>query len=239
MPISRLHSQYWDCTRRLRNLKIEWAQFSNITDHRKQHISNIIYEQTNRVRALASKLELRALWVGETLNGSTPQVWGLSVPVPRPKGREILWIGKFSRSPWRRGLPMLMVTTELQELFTYILYLCTQWQLKQQPGFNCAWNRTCTIAHQCHTVSRLRKPSAQIPRLHTRTYTYTHTHARTHARTLFTHQLKPWQYAIIMVEMEAGKLPQLLSHREWLLAHRTVSTCTCILYQENSRVVVD
>jgi len=47
---------------------------------------------------------LRALQNGDALNGGTPQVSGLSVPVPRPSGREFLRVGKPSRSPWHVGL---------------------------------------------------------------------------------------------------------------------------------------
>jgi len=34
--------------------------------------------------------------------------------------------------------PTLMVTMEVQELITYVPYLCTRWKL---GGFNCACNR--------------------------------------------------------------------------------------------------
>ena len=47
---------------------------------------------------------MRVLRDGEALNGGTPQVWGLSAPIPRPRRREILRVGKLPRSPWRGGL---------------------------------------------------------------------------------------------------------------------------------------
>ena len=96
---------------------------------------------------LTNGIELRALRVGEALNGGTPQVWDLTGPVPRPKGREFL----FPEVSGAGGLSTcltLMVTTELQELLTYIPHLYTRWKLEQRPGFNCACNK-------------LRKPSAQ------------------------------------------------------------------------------
>ena len=48
--------------------------------------------------------ELRALRDGEALNRGTPQAWGLSALVHRPRGREFLWVGELLRSPWRGGL---------------------------------------------------------------------------------------------------------------------------------------
>ena len=90
---------------------------------------------SNRVRApeLSNRRELRALRVGETLSKGTPQVWGLSVPIPRPRKREFLWVGELPRSHWCGGLStclMLMVMTELQELLTHVPYLYTRWKLK-------------------------------------------------------------------------------------------------------------
>jgi len=79
------------------------------------------------------------------LNGGTPQVWGLSMPIPRPRGREFLPVGELPRT-----CPTLMVMTELQELLTYAPYLYTRWKLEQQPGFNCAYNRNCMIS-RLHT----------------------------------------------------------------------------------------
>jgi len=44
---------------------------------------------------------------------------------------------------------MLMVTTELQDLLTYVPCLYTRWKVKHRPGFNCACNRNCAISRLC------------------------------------------------------------------------------------------
>ena len=81
---------------------------------------------------------------------------GLSAPIPRPRGREFLRVGKLPRSPWCGGLeytcPTLTEKMELQGLLAYIPYLYTRWKLERQP---CACNRNCAIL-------RLRKPSALL-----------------------------------------------------------------------------
>jgi len=46
-----------------------------------------------RASELTNERELRALRDGDALNGGTPQVWGLSEPIPRPRGRELAWGG--------------------------------------------------------------------------------------------------------------------------------------------------
>jgi len=38
------------------------------------------------------------------LNRGTPQVWDLSAPVPRLRGREFLRVGELPKSPWHGGL---------------------------------------------------------------------------------------------------------------------------------------
>ena len=55
----------------------------------------------NGVRAseLSNRRGLTALRDGEALNGGTPQVWGLSAPIPSPRGREFLRVGELPRSP--------------------------------------------------------------------------------------------------------------------------------------------
>ena len=73
-PISRLRTQSWDCAVRLRNLEL-----------------------TNR-------RELRTFRDGNALNVGTPQVWDLSAPVPRPRGREFLRVVELPRSLWCGGL---------------------------------------------------------------------------------------------------------------------------------------
>ena len=101
------------------NLEIAWAQ-----------LTNIMGWECLRVQSSPCWSSLEAL--------STPQVWGLSVPIPRLKGREFLRIGELSRNPWHRGLSTcltLMVTMELQELLKYVPYLYTRWKLKWRPGF--------------------------------------------------------------------------------------------------------
>ena len=90
------------------------------------------------------------------MNGGTSQILGLSAPIPRPRGREFLRVGKLPRSPWCGGLeytcPTLTEKMELQGLLAYIPYLYTRWKLERQP---CACNRNCAIL-------RLRKPSAPL-----------------------------------------------------------------------------
>ena len=68
--------------------------------------STICWRNGLRVRAseLTNGRELRALQVGEALNRGSPPVWGLSVPVPRLRGREFLWVGDPPRCPWHGGL---------------------------------------------------------------------------------------------------------------------------------------
>jgi len=71
------------------------------------------------VPELTNGRELRALRVGEALNRGTPQVWGLSVPVPRPRGREL---ANFPEVPGAGGVstcPTLMVAMELQYTFIH------------------------------------------------------------------------------------------------------------------------
>ena len=53
---------------------------------------------------LTNGRELRALQIGEALNGGTPMVWGLSALVPRLRGREFLRVGELPKSPWCGGL---------------------------------------------------------------------------------------------------------------------------------------
>ena len=61
----------------------------------------------------------------------------------RPRGREFLRVGLV------QGLECtcltLMVTTELQELLTYVPYFYVRWKLERRPGFNCTCNRNCAI----------------------------------------------------------------------------------------------
>ena len=98
------------------------------------------------------------------LNGGTPQVWDLSAPVPRPRGREFLRVGKLPRSPWCGGVeytcPTLKVMTELQELITYVSYLYIRWKLE---GFICAHYRNCAISRLCTGAARSRD-CALVPR---------------------------------------------------------------------------
>ena len=56
-----------------------------------------------RASELTNARQLRALRDGDALNGGTPQVWGLSVPVPRLRGREFLRVGKLPRCPRHVG----------------------------------------------------------------------------------------------------------------------------------------
>jgi len=123
-------------SRNLRNLKIALC----ILRIRKLHANLEIVQPILRLcntfarswncTELTNGRELRALWDGDTLNGSTPQVWDLSVPIPRPRRRELLTVGKLPRSPWCGGLEYMPVTTEMQELCRY-------------------------APHWCHTISRL------------------------------------------------------------------------------------
>ena len=85
------------------------------------------------MRALASELtngrELRALRVGESLNGDTPQVWALSVTIPRPKGGSLTW------QTFQKSLVLGVSDTDGDDRvarapYMYVLYLYTQWELK-------------------------------------------------------------------------------------------------------------
>jgi len=59
-----------------------------------------------RASELTNGRELRVLRDGDVLNRGTPQVWGLSVPIPRPMGREFLCqkLANFPEVPGVGGL---------------------------------------------------------------------------------------------------------------------------------------
>ena len=81
-----------------------------------------------RASKLTNRRGLRALRVGEGLNGGTPQVWGLPVPYPDKGEGSFSKLVNFLEVPGVGGLntcPMLMVMTELQKLFKYVPYLNT------------------------------------------------------------------------------------------------------------------
>ena len=76
-----------------------------------------------RASELTNGRELRALQVGEALNRGSPPVWGLSVPVPRPRGIEFLRVGKLPKVPGEGELitcQTFIVATDLQELLLYV-----------------------------------------------------------------------------------------------------------------------
>ena len=91
------------------------------------------------VSEMTNRRELRTFRDGDALNGGTPQVWDLSTPVPRPRGREFLRVGELPRSPWCWGL---------------------RWKLE---GFNCACNRNCAIL-KLHTGAARSQDCALVPR---------------------------------------------------------------------------
>jgi len=109
------------------------------------------------------------------LNRGTPQVGISLLPYPdRGKGVSPSWWTSQKPLVWEfeYTCPTLKVTTELQELITYVSYLYIRWKLE---GFNFAHYRNCApkspdcapvprdlqIAHWCHAIPRLHKPSAQ------------------------------------------------------------------------------
>ena len=141
-PILRLRKRLRNI--HLRNLEIARAQFANV--------------MANGVRAseLTTRRELRTFRDGDALNGGTPLVWDLSAPVPQTEGKGVSPSWRTSQKPLAlvRGLEYtLKVTTELQELITYVSYLYIRWKLE---GFNCARNRNCAISRLYTSAARSR-----------------------------------------------------------------------------------
>ena len=121
---------------------------------------------------------MRALQDGDALNGGTPQVWDLFVPVLRPRGREFLQVGNLPRCP-RCGeleyMPNVDGDDGAAKLLRYTPYLYTQWKLKQRPQFSTEITCPPDCALMPHNLEQdyialMRNLEvAQIPRLH-RTY---------------------------------------------------------------------
>ena len=99
MPISRLGSQYIRTISELRSIRLRNLEIA---------CASAICERNGltgweRLNWLTER-ELRTFRNGDSLNGGTPQVWDLSAPIPRPRGREFLRVGELPRSPWCGGL---------------------------------------------------------------------------------------------------------------------------------------
>ena len=118
-----------------------------------------------RASDLTNRRELRTFRDSDALNRGTPQVWDLSAPVPRPRGREFLRVGELPRSPWCGGLSihaqhwrwrrsckslLRMSLTFIYTMETRRVQLCTQQKL-----------RYLEIAHRCRAISRWRTGAAQ------------------------------------------------------------------------------
>ena len=161
-PILRLRNMFAqsrNCTIRLRNLK-QWAHGV-------------------RASELTNRRELRTFRDGACLEHGHSTGLGSLCSCTQTEGKGVSPSWWTSQKPLVREFeytcPTLKVTTELQELITYVSYLYIRWKLE---GFNCAHYRNCAISrlrtvlhdleitHWCHAVSRLRKPSAQSRNWH-------------------------------------------------------------------------
>jgi len=137
----------------------------------------------NGVRAseLTNRRELRTFRDDDVLNGGTPQVWDLSAPVPRPRGREFLRVGELPRSPWCGGLSIharhWMWRRSCKSLLRTSLTFIYDGNSKGSivHATEIALSRDCApvprdlkIAHCCRAIARLRtvhnlEISAQFP----------------------------------------------------------------------------
>jgi len=158
MPSSRLHSQTWDCARCLRNLGIAqgiraiWDCASAICKRN---------GLTGWERLSWKIVESSPRWWCLERGHSTGL--GTLCTHTQTEGKRVSLSWQTSRKPLVQGLeytcPTLMVTKELQELITYVPYLCTQWKLE---GFNCAGNRIVR-SRDCAPVPRDLEIGTQFP----------------------------------------------------------------------------
>ena len=116
---------------------------------------------------LTNRRELRALRVGETLNGGTPQLWGLSAPYPDRGGREFSDLANFAEVPGTgisdadddNGVARAPYTYVRSKLPLYTMGTGTTTWVQLCMLQNCVISRLCTGATQSR---QLCKTSAQF-----------------------------------------------------------------------------